>query len=52
MRRARREYAVIVNGMPDFDLIPKSLLAAVASKFYENLLKIIHSENAEDKDGQ
>lgn len=38
-RKAVTDYRVKVNGMPDYEKIPKSVLEAIAKKFLENILK-------------
>lgn len=38
-KKVEVEYTVVVNGMPDFRMIPKPLLESVAKKFLENILK-------------
>lgn len=38
-RKAVAEYAVEVNGTPDYAKIPEPVLESVAKKFLENILK-------------
>ncbi len=33
------DYRVSINGMPDFEMIPKAALEPIAKKFFENILK-------------
>ncbi len=33
------DYRVSINGMPDFERIPKATLEPIAKKFLENILK-------------
>lgn len=37
--KTETEYTVEINGMPDYEKIPKATLEPVAKKFLENILK-------------
>lgn len=38
-KKAETDYAVKVNGMPNYEKIPKAVLEPIAKKFLENILK-------------
>ena len=38
-KKAETDYAVKVNGMPNYTNIPKAVLEPIAKKFLENILK-------------
>lgn len=38
-KKAEMDYAVKVNGMPNYAKIPKAVLEPIAKKFLENILK-------------
>lgn len=38
-KKAETDYAVKVNGMPNYAKIPKAVLEPIAKKFLENILK-------------
>ena len=38
-KKAETDYAVKVNGMPNYAKIPKAVLEPIAKKFRENILK-------------
>lgn len=39
IKKAETDYAVTVNGMPNYANIPKAVLEPIAKKFLENILK-------------
>lgn len=38
-KKAETDYAVKVNGMPNYEKIPKAVLEPIAKKFLESILK-------------
>ncbi len=38
-KKAETDYVVIVNGMPDYSMIPKVVLEPIAKKVLEEILK-------------
>lgn len=38
-QKAVTDYMVKINGMPDYEKIPKSILEPIAKKFLEHILK-------------
>lgn len=43
--KAEAEYAVEINGMPNYEKIPKTTLEPVAKKFLENILKQLNKKS-------
>ncbi len=43
--KAEAEYTVEINGMPNYEKIPKATLEPVAKKFLENILKQLNKKS-------
>lgn len=43
--KAEAEYKVEINGMPNYEKIPKATLEPVAKKFLENILKQLNKKS-------
>lgn len=46
--KAEAEYTVEINGMPNYEKIPKATLEPIAKKFLENILKWQKEKKSED----
>ncbi len=47
MKRDENQYSITVNGVPNYQKIPKVMLESIAKKLVENILKEIKENKTE-----